>query len=143
MLKPLSLISDQDFVIEGRNTYYRSKSLCQPLANAYYQEHADYTIAITGAHVPFCNVICQHHSKLPSKPEIETILQTFKSKHLPFLWWETPLSSSPEHYQHSPDHPLSEYGLHYAGLLNGVCAHLQAKSTPVSLPAELRIKVAQ
>jgi GNAT superfamily N-acetyltransferase len=138
-----SYASDQAYIIEGRNAFYRPISLSRALSNTHYYEHADYTIAITGAHYPAGNMICLHHHHLPPRSEMEKILACFTSNDVPFLLWDAPIPANADDNEEQMGKSLSNYGLQYGGALTGICACLQDLPNIEPVPDGIAIRPAQ
>ena len=118
------------YVIMGRNEFFKSKSICQVLPGAEYDEMHSYAICATGLQAPIGNALWQQPLSQMSEPEIDAILEKFKKKQLPFFWWEAPIPIKKEENNNtmqltSTAKILTKRGFQNGGLLTGVAADLE------------------
>ena len=135
MLKE-SPASPIEFVVQGRNEFYKSKALCQAFSSAEFEETPSYAICISGIQSPIGNAVLQRHQPLTDEIEVSSILERFNKKQLPFFWWEAPIPIKNENQQRTQTHAIGETlaqkGFHPAGLLTGVVADLDSQ-IPIQL----------
>lgn len=120
-----------DFVIQGRNEFYKSKALCQAFSSAEFEETPSYAICISGIQSPLGNAVLQRHQPLTDEKEVNSILERFNKKQLPLFWWEAPIPIKNENHQRTQTHAIGEIlakkGFQPGGLLTGVVADLDRK----------------
>ncbi len=128
------------YIVQGRNEFFGSKAKSKLFSKADYQDHATHTICMSGLEAAFGNAVWQKHLPLTNEKEVEHILKQFKTRNLPFFWWEAPypIESDMSFIQQFSQLPIDEIltgkGLQVGGLLKGISLHLNHASdiSPIS-----------
>jgi GNAT superfamily N-acetyltransferase len=125
-----------DYIYKGREEFFSSK--CHTFPKAEYQVTTTHTLCISGIDSPFGNTVWQLPHSFVNEDEVSEILNIFKHKELPYLWWEPPIPIEIEKEGCEKDFAIKDVlvkqGLQVGGLLKGVCTRLDVVSSEINIP---------
>lgn len=119
-------------VIQGRFDTFRSGSVCSPLPEADFRETDQNCLYAWGMDYVCGNGVMEKNGKrIPTEKEIDTAIEYFSSKNLPFMWW-------------SSAKILETKGFKFGGILTGIVLDISQglPSKPAS-SSDLKIKIVQ
>lgn len=149
MFQVASLASAVRYVEIGRNESFISLAKSKGLPNAEFYHDSKYTVCMSGIETAVFNAVWQHLPTPPSEDELEKIRERFKSKGLPFFWWELPVQIDEKNkHKHKSPLPhdtdiLSQKGIQPAGNLKGICANLANVPDTIALPTGVDVEKVQ
>lgn len=109
-------------VSKERDDFIRSNVKLSPLPGSEYKEGANLNFYCTGVNFMFLNgVIEKREGYLPSQNELESALQFFKDRNLPFIWW-------------SSNENIKTLGFQKVGVSTGIILDLSEKKFDVCHP---------
>ncbi len=119
-------------VIQGRFDTFRSGSVSSPLPKADFREAEQNCLYAWGMDYVCGNGVMEKDgTRVPTEEEINTAIEYFSSKNLPFMWW-------------SSAKILETKGFQFGGILTGIALDISEEmpSKPAGSP-DLKIKIVQ
>lgn len=119
-------------VIQGRFDFFRSGSVCSQLPEADFRETDHNCLYASGIDYVCVNGVMEKNGeRIPTEEEIDSAIEYFSSKNLPFMWWTSAKI-------------LETKGFQFGGILTGIALDI-SQGIPPRPPSssDLKIKIVQ